>query len=57
MSDWRALPFAPAAGTALCDVSEVPEGGAKEVSFGEGKDAFGVLLLRHGDSVSAYVLS
>jgi nitrite reductase/ring-hydroxylating ferredoxin subunit len=54
MSDWRALPFAPAAGTPLCDVLEIPEGGAKEVSFGEGKDAFGVLLLRRGDSVWAY---
>jgi nitrite reductase/ring-hydroxylating ferredoxin subunit len=54
MSDWRALPFAPAAGTPLCDLREIPQGGAKEVSFGEGKDAFGVLLLRRGDSVWAY---
>ena len=54
MNDWRALPFAPSPGTALCDVGDIPEGGAKEISFGEGKDAFGVVLLRRGDSVWAY---
>jgi nitrite reductase/ring-hydroxylating ferredoxin subunit len=54
MDAWRSLPHAPAAGTPLCDASEVPEGGAREVQFGEGKDVFGVLLLRRGEQVWAY---
>ena len=45
MNDWRALPFAPSPGTPLCDVGDIPEGGAKEISFGEGKDAFGVVQM------------
>ena len=51
---WRALPFAPATGTRLCALEEIPEGGGKEVRFGEGKDAFGVLLLRRAEAVWAY---
>jgi nitrite reductase/ring-hydroxylating ferredoxin subunit len=57
MSDaahWRTLPGAPAAGTPLCRVEEIPDDGAREVRFGDGKDAFGVLLLRRGDVVHAY---
>lgn len=54
MSDWRDLPGAPPPGTQLCEMSDVPDGGAHEVQFGEGKDAFGVLLLRRGEQVWAY---
>jgi nitrite reductase/ring-hydroxylating ferredoxin subunit len=54
MEDWRSLPHAPPVGTRLCDVGEVPDGGAREVQFGEGKNAFGVLLIRRGEQVWAY---
>jgi nitrite reductase/ring-hydroxylating ferredoxin subunit len=54
MTDWRALPFAPAPGTRLCAQSEVPEGRGKELVFGEGKDAFRIVLFRLGERVLAY---
>ena len=52
--DWRAQPFAPGPGTRLCEIEEIPDCGALEVRFGAGKDAFGVLLLRRGETVRAY---
>jgi nitrite reductase/ring-hydroxylating ferredoxin subunit len=54
MSDWKELPFAPEQGTALCMLAEISDKGAKEVVFGEGYDAFRVLLLRSGSGVRAY---
>lgn len=54
MIDWRALPFAPASGTRLCAVGEVLEGRGKEIVFGEGKDAFRIVLFRIGERVLAY---
>jgi nitrite reductase/ring-hydroxylating ferredoxin subunit len=54
MSDWRALPSAPTAGTLLCEVTEIPDLGARELTFGEGNDAFRILLLRRGEAVWAY---
>ncbi len=54
MSDWRALPYAPPAGTRLCRAGEVPDGQGKEIVFGEGKDAFRVVLFRLGERVFAY---
>jgi len=46
--------FAPAPGAFLCALSEVPDGGGREVVFGEGRDAFRVLLLRRGEAVFGY---
>jgi nitrite reductase/ring-hydroxylating ferredoxin subunit len=54
MTDWRALPFAPAPGTRLCAESEVAEGRGKEIVFGEGKDAFRIVLFRVRQRVIAY---
>ena len=54
MSEWREWPFAPAAGTALCTLAEIPDKGAREVVFGEGYDCFRVLLLRSSSGVRAY---
>jgi nitrite reductase/ring-hydroxylating ferredoxin subunit len=54
MEGWRTWPFAPAEGTALCTLADIPENGAKEVVFGEGYDCFRVLLLRSGEGVRAY---
>jgi len=49
-----AHPLAPAAGTFLCELGEVPDGGGHEVAFGAGLDAFRILLLRLGEEVWAY---
>jgi len=54
MSNWRALPHAPAAGTRLCAAGDVGEGQGKEIVFGEGKDAFRIVLFRVGQRVLAY---
>jgi len=54
MSDWRALPHAPAGGTRLCAADDVSEGLGKEIVFGEGKDAFRIVLFRVGERVLAY---
>jgi nitrite reductase/ring-hydroxylating ferredoxin subunit len=54
MNDWRALPYAPAAGTRLCAAGDVSEGQGREVVFGEGKDAFRIVLFRVGSRVLAY---
>lgn len=54
MGEWQSWPFAPAPGTVLCALAEIPDEGAKEVVFGEGYDCFRVLLLRSGGDVRAY---
>ncbi len=54
MEEWRTWPFAPAPGTLLCALADVPDRGAKEVVFGDGYDCFRVLLLRAGAAVHAY---
>ena len=45
MTDWRSLPFAPAIGTRLCGAQDVPDGQGKEIVFGDGKEAFRVVVL------------
>lgn len=45
---------APPAGTFLCALGDVPDGGGHEVAFGDGPVAFRILLLRHGEEVWAY---
>jgi nitrite reductase/ring-hydroxylating ferredoxin subunit len=54
MTDWPALPFAPASGTRLCAAGEVIEGRGKEIVFGEGKDSFRIVLFRLGQRVLAF---
>jgi len=46
--------FTPVPGAYLCALDEVPDGGGREVTFGAGRDAFRVLLLRRGDEVWGY---
>ena len=53
--DWRQQRFAPASGTPLGSVSEINDGGGREVVFGEGKHVFRLTLLRDGDAVYGYV--
>jgi nitrite reductase/ring-hydroxylating ferredoxin subunit len=54
MVDWRTLPFAPPAGTRLCETTEVPDGQGREIVFGDGKDAFRVVVFRLGERLVAY---
>jgi nitrite reductase/ring-hydroxylating ferredoxin subunit len=54
MSNWQDLYQAPAAGSAVCPVDLVPDGGGHEVCFGVGKEPFRLLLLRRGPDLWAY---
>ena len=54
MTEWRHLANAPDPGTRLCTLEDIPDGGAKEIVFGEGAECFRLLLLRLGTSVHAY---
>lgn len=53
-SSWNDLPFAPDKGEFLCFIDEIPEPGGWEVTFGQGKETFRVLLMRIGSQVWAY---
>ena len=53
--DWRRRRFAPPSGAPLGRVADIPPGGGRELVFGEGKDAFRIVLLRDGHAVFAYV--
>jgi nitrite reductase/ring-hydroxylating ferredoxin subunit len=54
VTTWRERPFAPDPGQIVCNVADIAAEGAHEVLFGEGKDAFSLLLLRIGERVVAY---
>ena len=54
MSSWQSIYQAPQAGSAVCAVTAIPDGGGYEVSFGTGKEPFRLLLLRRGTQVWAY---
>jgi nitrite reductase/ring-hydroxylating ferredoxin subunit len=47
-------PLLPAQGSLLCELGAIPDGGAREMVFGEGDDAFRLLLLRSGSRVFGY---
>lgn len=53
--NWRELRFAPQPGTRLANLNELPESGVREAIFGEGKEAFRVLLAKRGQGVKAYL--
>ena len=53
--NWQQHPDCPAEGTRLCAIEEIPDEGGHEVSFGDGKESFRVLLLRQGMHVWSYV--
>jgi nitrite reductase/ring-hydroxylating ferredoxin subunit len=52
---WRKREFAPAPGTRVCRVDDIPDGAAREFFFGEGREVFRLLILRSGESVRGYV--
>ncbi|MBK7050109.1 MAG: Rieske 2Fe-2S domain-containing protein [Rhodoferax sp.] len=52
---WNDLPGAPENGCLLARLDDIVDGGARLLSLGSGAASFGVILLRSGDSVLAYV--
>jgi nitrite reductase/ring-hydroxylating ferredoxin subunit len=52
---WNELPGAPEAGFILAKLDIIADGGACLLSLGDGLKPYGVILLRSGDSVFAYV--
>ncbi len=52
---WRLRPRAPAPGTVLGPLADVPDGGAREFTFGAGKSAFSMFVVRRGDDVRGYL--
>ncbi len=45
----------PVTGTAVCDVDALPDGQGRAFTWGSGKAAFSVIVLRAGDAVNAFV--
>ena len=52
---WRERDFAPEPGARVCSLDDLPDGMAKEFLFGEGRQAFRLLVLRSGPRVFGYV--
>jgi nitrite reductase/ring-hydroxylating ferredoxin subunit len=44
----------PAPGTVLCTLDELADGSGRVFTWGAGKTAVGVVVLRQGDAVTAY---
>jgi nitrite reductase/ring-hydroxylating ferredoxin subunit len=54
-ADWRQRPHAPAAGTRLCGIDEIPADDGREIVFGSDPHAFRLVLFRVEDGVRGYV--
>lgn len=52
---WNDIPGAPATGTVLAHVSQVPDGGAHLVTLEGEPKPYKIILLRTGDQMLAYV--
>jgi len=52
---WALRPFAPAPGTVLAPLAEIPDGGAKGFSFGLGLNIWRMLVLRRGAALYGYL--
>jgi len=52
---WRSRPRAPAPGTVLGPLEEIPDGEAKEYVFGRGTTVFSMFVVRRGDQVYGYL--
>jgi nitrite reductase/ring-hydroxylating ferredoxin subunit len=53
--EWRKSPQAPAPGTSLGPLSDIPDGEAREYVFGTGRRVFSMLVVRRGRDARAYV--
>jgi len=47
----------PGPGTDLCGLDELPDGSGRVFTWGSGKTSIGVVVLRQGDHVTAYLNS
>lgn len=52
---WRTRPRAPAPGTVLGPLDEIPDRKGREYQFGRGKSAFSMFVVRRGDAVFGYL--
>ena len=52
---WQQHRYAPASGSLLCRLEEIPDGGCRELRFGPDDTALSLLLSRRGAQVRAYV--
>ena len=51
---WWDQPLAPAPGTDVCAVDDIPDGGARVFEFGRGFRPFELLVVREGDALHGY---
>lgn len=52
---WKKRPYAPEVGAVLGLLEEIPDGRAKEYTFGVGIAAFRMFVVRRGDEAYGYV--
>jgi nitrite reductase/ring-hydroxylating ferredoxin subunit len=52
---WQDFPAAPAAGTEVCTLAEIPDGGGRMFAFPGSEKEFRLLVLRSGDTCYGYV--
>jgi len=52
---WQDRPFAPAPGHVLCPAADIGDGDAREFLFGEGKQAFELLVVGTADGPRAFI--
>lgn len=52
---WQEHPDCPRPGTRLCAIGDIPDQGGFEVTFGEGRENFKILLLRQGKKFWSYL--
>lgn len=52
---WKLRPRAPAPGTELGPLDDVPDGEAKEYVFGRGASAFAMFVVRQGERLYGYL--
>ena len=52
---WRLRPRAPESGTILGPIDDLPNGGAREYTYGRGPSAFRMFVVRRGEMVRAYL--
>lgn len=52
---WALRPFAPALGTVLAPLTEIPDGGSREFSFGAGINLWRMFVLRRVERVYGYL--
>jgi len=52
---WHQRPHAPAPGTELGPLADIPDGQGREYVFGEGKRAFSLFVVRRGGAAFGYL--